>query len=94
MREPFTLYTLTSVCLFFILFSIHRLRCFKGEKNNQELTKLAIISFILVTFMCDSGGILKVEIRCYSLSTFLVKDIVAILLRTTLWTSLEEKKKT
>ena len=43
--------------------------------------------------MCDSGGILKVEIRCYSLSTFLVKDIVAILLRTTLWTSLEEKKK-
>ena len=33
--------------------------------NNQELLKLVIISFILVTLMCDSGVILYGEIRCY-----------------------------
>ena len=33
--------------------------------NNQELLKLVIISFILVTLMCDSGMILYGEIRCY-----------------------------
>ena len=33
--------------------------------NNQELLKLVIISFILVTLMCDSGMILLGEIICY-----------------------------
>ena len=33
--------------------------------NNQELLKLVIISYILVTLMCDSGVILYGEIICY-----------------------------
>ena len=45
-----------SVCIFFI----HIL--YGADKvdlcNNQELLQLAIIYFILVTFMCDSGVIL------------------------------------
>ena len=36
--------------------------------NNQEVLQLIIISFILMTLMCDSGVILKGEIRCQSLS--------------------------
>ena len=32
--------------------------------NNQKLLQLVIISFSLITFMCDSGVILKGEIRC------------------------------
>ena len=35
--------------------------------NNQELLQLVIISFILVTLMCDSRMILLGEIRCKSL---------------------------
>ena len=35
--------------------------------NNQELLWLVIISFVLVTLMFDSGGILLGEIRCWSL---------------------------
>ena len=56
-----TLYTLTSVCIFSILFSILFLRCQQGlnlkEFNNQELLLLVIVFFILVTIMCDSGVI-------------------------------------
>ena len=36
--------------------------------NNQELLWLVIISFILMTLMCDSRVILLVEIRRWSLS--------------------------
>ena len=32
--------------------------------NNQEVLQLIIISFTLMTLMCDSGVILKGEIRC------------------------------
>ena len=32
--------------------------------NNQEVLQLIIISFILMTLMCDSGVILNGEIRC------------------------------
>ena len=63
-----TLYTLTSVCIFSILFSIHFLRCWQGEIDpKQELLKLVFISFILFSFMFDSGVILWGEIRYYLL---------------------------
>ena len=42
--------------MFSILFSIHFLR--DGKENlfyNLELELMAIISFVLVTFMCDFG---------------------------------------
>ena len=32
--------------------------------NNKEVIQLIIISFILMTLMCDSGVMLKGEIRC------------------------------
>ena len=32
--------------------------------NNQEVLQLNIISFILMTLLCDSGVILNGEIRC------------------------------
>ena len=35
--------------------------------TNQELLWLATISVIFVTLMCDSGAIMKGEIRCKSL---------------------------
>ena len=38
--------------------------------TNQKLLLLVIISFILMTLMCDSGGILWREIWCFSLSEF------------------------
>ena len=63
-----TLYTLTSVCIFSILFSIQSLCPSKGNLfNNQEVFQFIIISFILMTLMLDSGMILKGEIRCWSL---------------------------
>ena len=34
--------------------------------NNQELLEFEIVSFILMTLMCDSGVILLGEIRCWS----------------------------
>ena len=54
-----TLYNLTSVCIFSILFSINFFTCWQGEFfDNQELLYLVIISFILMTLMFDSGVIL------------------------------------
>ena len=54
-----TLYTLPSVCIFSIPFSIHFLMHWQGEVfNNQEVLQLNIISFILMTLMLDSGMIL------------------------------------
>ena len=47
-------YILTSVCIFSILFSILFLRCWQGESVYQELFYLVIVSFFLVTLMCDS----------------------------------------
>ena len=41
--------------------------CTENLFNNQELLKLVIISFNLMTLMCDSVVILYGEIRCYSL---------------------------
>ena len=35
--------------------------------NNQKLLKLVIITFILVTLMCELGVILLGEIRCWSI---------------------------
>ena len=54
------LYTLTSVCIFSILFSIHFLRYWQREFKiiTQELLWLVIFSFILMTWMIDSGVIL------------------------------------
>ena len=63
-----TLCTLTSVCIFSILFSIHFLGANEENLfNNQELLQLVIIFCILVTSMCDSGVIQRGEIRCLSL---------------------------
>ena len=60
-----TLYNLTSVCIFSILFSIHFLMCWQGSLfNNHEILQFIIISLILMTLMFDSGMILKGEIRC------------------------------
>ena len=60
-----TLYTLTSVCIFSILSSMHFLCAGKENLfNNQGVLQLIIISFILMTLMFDSGMILKREIRC------------------------------
>ena len=61
------LYPLTLVLIFSALLYI-----FYGIKNenlpeNQELPKLVIISFILMTLVFDSKVILHGEIRCQSL---------------------------
>ena len=72
-----TLCTLTSVCTFSILFSIHFLGADKENLfNNQELLQLVIIFCILVTLMCDSGVIQRGEIRC--LSSWGVKGSISI----------------
>ena len=61
------LYTLTSVCKFSILPSLHFPRADKENLfHNQELLQLVIISFNLATFMWDSGVILKGEITLWS----------------------------
>ena len=48
--------------------------------NNQEPLEFAIISFIFMTFLFDSGVILKEEIRCLSLkgliNTIIQDDLV------------------
>ena len=44
--------------------------------NNQKLLWLVIISFVLVTLMFDSGGILLGEIRYWSLLE--VKELIEI----------------
>ena len=65
--KPLTLDILTSVYIFSILFSIHFQGCWQGELvSHQEFFQLVIISFILVTSMCDLG-IVYGEIRCTSL---------------------------
>ena len=52
-----TLYTLTSVCIFSILFTHLSKEAGKENLFNcQELLKLVIISSILTTSMFDSGG--------------------------------------
>ena len=57
-RYLLTLYTLTSVYLFSILFSKYFLRFwYENLLNNQELREF-IISFILVTLLFDLGLIL------------------------------------
>ena len=63
-----TLYPLTLV----LIFSALLLYIFYGTNNenlpeNQELPKLVIISFILMTLVFDSKVILHGEIRCQSL---------------------------
>ena len=64
-----TLYILTSVCIFSILFSIHFLMCWQGNLfNNQEVLQFIIIAFTLITLMFNSGVILKGEMRYQSLS--------------------------
>ena len=45
MRVTLTLYTLTSVCIFSILFSIHFLRCWQGEFVWQSRASLASFGF-------------------------------------------------
>ena len=53
----FILHTLTSVCIFSILFSIHSKEADKENLfNNQELHQFVIMSSILITFMFDLGG--------------------------------------
>lgn len=65
--QNLNLYNLTSVCLIplsvFYTFPMvpTGIICFI---NNQELHKLAIISFILETLISDSGMILQKEIGC------------------------------
>ena len=51
-----TLYILTSVCKFFILFSVQSKEADKENLfSNQKLFWLVIISLILMTLMCGSG---------------------------------------
>ena len=51
-----TLYTLTSVCIFSILFFIHFLRCWQGEFVYQSNTSLVGDRFLYSHDpMCDSG---------------------------------------
>ena len=51
-----------------MLFFIHPLGADKENLfDDQEPLKLEIISFILMTLMCDSGMMLLGEIRCQSL---------------------------
>ena len=63
-----TIYTLKSVCTLSLLIPIYFLGSWKGNLfNNQELLKLVIIFFILMTLMYDSGVILWGEIIYLSL---------------------------
>ena len=66
------MYTLTSVCIFSILFAILFIRCWQGEFVHQSKANVSmvIISFVLMTLMCDSQVKLKGEIRCWSLLRF------------------------
>ena len=58
LKYRLTLYSLTSECIFSILFSIHLLSADKENLFiNQEFFKLVIIFYILVTLLHDSGGI-------------------------------------
>ena len=67
-KSALTLYTLTSKCIFAILFSIHLLRSWKGEFVWKLRTLwLLIISLNLVAFMYDTGVTLWGEITCQSL---------------------------
>ena len=60
-QKALPLYTLTSVFIFSILFTVHLLRCcFFNWWSFPLLT--------FMTLMCDSGVILYGEIRCWSLS--------------------------
>ena len=61
-----TLDTLTLLCIFSIQFPRHFLRCWQGEFVHQSKANISmvIISFVLMTLMCDSQVMLKGEIRC------------------------------
>ena len=56
---PLTLKTLTSVCIFSILFSIHFLQYLQGAfVLQQQFLQLVIMSFILPSLMFEPGVIL------------------------------------
>ena len=62
-NQPFTL---TSVCIFSLLFYLHFLLNFKENlSTNQELLELAIISLIIITLMFDPGVILLEKLNAY-----------------------------
>ena len=62
-NQPFTL---TSVCIFSLLFYLHFLLNFKENlSTNQELLEFVIISPILVTLMFDPGVILLEKLNAY-----------------------------
>ena len=65
-----TLYTLTSVCILSFFIHFPKVTDKENSFTDQKLLWLVIISFILMTLMCDSGGILLGEIRCHSLSGY------------------------
>ena len=46
--------------------------------NFKDLLYLVIISFNLVTLMCDSGAILSGEIRCWSILGFKGSEVIAV----------------
>ena len=63
-----TLYYITSVGIFYTLFSIHSSGADKENLYNiQKLIKFMIISLCLVTLKFDLSPILPGEIRCWSL---------------------------
>ena len=62
------LYTLTSVCILSFFIHFPKVTDKENSFTDQKLLSLVIICFILMTLMCDSGGILLGEIRCHSLS--------------------------
>ena len=61
------LYTQTSVCIFSILFSIHFLRCWKGEFSIASFVDDHFLLIFLVTLVYNSGVLLYEEIRSQSL---------------------------
>ena len=60
---PLTLVLIFSALLLYIFYGINN----ENLPENQELPKLVIISFILITLVFDSKLILHGEIRCQSL---------------------------
>ena len=69
--KPKPLYTLTSVSIFSILFSVQFLWYWQGEFVQQsKLLKLVIICLILIVLMNDSAVFLWGEIKYWSLPGF------------------------
>ena len=82
-----TLYTLTSVCIFPIMFSINFLRCWRGEfvEQSRAFFPLVIIPFLLVTLnVLFRGYIVGRNLTLVTLRDLRVKHVLNYL-AVTLW---------